>query len=65
MSEPTLQQIGDYNKLKGEKKWIVHTVIITGLLIGAIYVIVSNSYIGQPHDALNAPDAVPSIPFNH
>ncbi len=65
MNEPTLQQMEDYNGLRGQKRWVVRTVIITGLLIGAIYVVVANSYIGQPHDALPAAGAVPSVPFNH
>lgn len=38
MSEPTLQDIEDYNTLKGEKRRIVWAVIIAGLLIGSIYV---------------------------
>jgi amino acid transporter len=65
MSEPTLQSIGDYNGLKGEKKRVVRAVIIAGLIIGSLYVIIANSYVGQPHDALPAKDAVPALPFNH
>lgn len=65
MSEPTLQSIGDYNGLKGEKKRVVSAVIIAGLIIGSLYVIVANSYVGQPHDALTTKDAVPALPFNH
>ncbi len=38
MSEPTLQEIGDYNTLKGEKRRVVWAVIIAGLVIGSIYV---------------------------
>ncbi len=38
MSEPTLQDIEDYNTLKGEKRRIVWAVIIAGLVIGSIYV---------------------------
>ncbi len=38
MSEPTLQEIGDYNTLKGEKRRVVWAVIISGLVIGSIYV---------------------------
>lgn len=64
MSEPTLQSIGDYNGLKGEKKRVVRAVIIAGLIIGSLYVIVANSYVGQPHDALNTKDAVAALPLN-
>ncbi len=64
MNEPTLQAIGDYNGLKGEKKRVVRAVIIAGLIIGSLYVIVANSYVGQPHDTLPAKDAAPVLPFN-
>ena len=63
--EPTLQTIGDYNGLKGEKKRVVRAVILAGLFIGALYVIVANSYPGQVHDALPVGEgAVPVLPFN-
>ena len=65
MSEPTLQTIGDYNGLKGEKKRIVRAVIIAGLIIGALYVIIANSYVGQPHDRLPVDNGIPATPFNH
>ncbi len=37
MSEPTLESIGDYKELKGEKKRVVWAVIISGLIVGGIY----------------------------
>ncbi len=40
MSEPTLESIEDYDELKGNKKKIVWTVIIAGLIIGTIYSVV-------------------------
>ena len=64
MNEPTLQSIGDYNGLKGEKKRVVRAVIIAGLLIGALYVIAANSYMGQNHDALPVKDSITTVPFN-
>jgi len=64
MNEPTLQSIGDYNGLKGEKKRVVHAVILTGLIIGSLYVIVANSYVGQAHDALPVKDGITAVPFN-
>jgi len=39
MSEPRLEDIGDYDSLKGDKKRIVWTVIIVGLLLGVAYVV--------------------------
>jgi len=40
MSEPRLEDIEDYNTLKGEKKKIVFAVILAGLLMGLLYVLV-------------------------
>jgi hypothetical protein len=64
MGEPTLQSIGDYNGLKGEKKWVVRGVLLSGLLLGALYVIVSNSYVGDVHDRLPVSDGITAVPFN-
>jgi len=44
MSEPRLEDMGDYNTLKGEKRKVVLAVIIASLIIGAIYVLVGSSY---------------------
>jgi len=38
MSEPRLEDIGDYDTLKGEKKKVVWAVIFTGILLSVIYV---------------------------
>ena len=64
MGEPTLQSIGDYNGLKGQKKRVVRAVILAGLLIGSLYVIVANSYVGQNHDNLPVKDSITAVPFN-
>ena len=44
MSEPRLEDIGDYNTLKGEKKKVVWAVILAGLLMAVIYGIAVNVY---------------------
>jgi len=44
MSEPTLESIGDYNTLKGEKKKVVWAVVIAGLIIGVIYTVAVSVY---------------------
>ncbi|MFT7003797.1 MAG: hypothetical protein ACJAWW_001149 [Sulfurimonas sp.] len=46
MSEPTLESIDDYDTLKGEKKKVIVTLIIAGLIIGAIYAVITNFYSG-------------------
>ena len=47
MSEPKLENIEDYNQLKGEKKKVVWAVILAGLIIGVIYAISYNYYDGD------------------
>ncbi len=44
MSEPTLEDIEDYDTLKGQKKKVVIAVIIAGLIMGIVYVIASGVY---------------------
>ncbi len=61
MSEPTLQSIGDYNELKGEKKRVVWVVVIAGLIIGSIYVIVNNIY-GDAEDKIKVEKTIQTIP---
>lgn len=62
MSEPRLEDIGDYNTLKGEKKKIVWAVIFAGLIIGTIYVVAYNAY-GNVEDSINTEDTIKSIPL--
>jgi hypothetical protein len=44
MSEPRLEDIGDYNSLKGEKRKVVWAVILAGLLMGIVYSFAYNTY---------------------
>ena len=60
MSEPRLQDIGDYNRLSGEKLYIVWTVIIFGLMIGALYS-VANAYF-VPEDSIYTTDQITKVP---
>ena len=60
MSEPTLESIGDYDTLKGEKKKIVWAVIIIGLLIGGVYVYVNNTT--QVDDSIKIEDSIKNVP---
>jgi len=63
MSEPRLEEIGDYNTLKGEKKKIVWAVIIAGLIMGSIYVIASNSF-GNVNDQIKIKDPIKNVRIN-
>ena len=44
MSEPRLEDIEDYETLKGEKKRVVWAVILAGLLMGVVYTIAVTIY---------------------
>jgi len=61
-NEPTLSDIEDYNTLKGQKKRIVWAVIISGLIIGAIF-LAAKSYYGEVDDSLPASDAITKVPL--
>lgn len=60
--EPTLQNIGDYDTLKGEKKKIVWAVVISGIVIGSIYM-GANFLYGQPSDTIKTTDKIGKIPL--
>jgi len=61
MSEPELRDISDYNTLKGEKKTIVWTVIVVGLLIGVVFLIASKVYDGST-DSIKVNDSITIVP---
>jgi len=60
--EPTLENISDYNTLKGEKKRVVYAVIIAGIVLGSIYAVVSNIY-ATPKGTIHVDDKVKMIPI--
>lgn len=62
MSEPRLEDIGDYNTLKGEKKKVVLAVILAGLLMGIIYSI-SYSVYDNEGDNIKVEDSIKKIPL--
>jgi len=61
MSEPTLQSIEDYNTLSGEKRRVVWAVILSGLIIGALYVVASNYY-DNAEDTIKTTDTIKDVP---
>ncbi len=61
MSEPRLEDIGDYDTLKGEKKKVVWTVIVGALLVGVLYV-VAYSYYDKSDDSLKVEETIKTIP---
>ena len=62
MGEPRLENIEDYNTLKGEKKRVVWAVVLAGLIIGSIYVGVSSVY-GTVDDSIKTEDSIKNIPI--
>jgi len=60
MSEPRLEDMGDYNTLNGEKKRIVWAVVIAGLIIGAIYLAARVYFV--PDDMIMTDDTITKVP---
>jgi len=61
MSEPRLEDIGDYNTLKGEKRKVVWAVILAGLLMGVVYSFVYNAY--DEDDRIEVKEQIKVIPL--
>ena len=63
MSEPRLEDIGDYDSLKGDKKRIVWTVIIVGLLLGVAYVVAYKVFDNKA-DNIPTKDKITVVPLS-
>ena len=61
MSEPTLNDISDYNTLEGEKKRVVWAVIIAGIILGVIYVAAMKIY-NNSEDDIVTNDIITKVP---
>ena len=60
-TEPELETMDDYNTLTGEKKKIVWTVIIVGILIGVGYSIAAEVFVDNG-DAIQTNDPISIVP---
>lgn len=60
-NEPTLSSIEDYNTLKGSKKRIVWLVILSGLLLGALFV-GAKIYYDEADDSIPVQDSIAKVP---
>ncbi len=60
-NEPTLSSIEDYDTLKGSKKRVVWAVIISGLIIGGIFVTAKFVY-GGVEDAIPVNESIGKVP---
>lgn len=61
-NEPRLEDIEDYDTLKGEKKKIVTAVVVIGLIIGAVYMI-TYSQNENVDDAIGVEKSFEKIPM--
>lgn len=62
MNEPRLEDISDYNTLKGQKKTVVWTVVLLGLFFGLSYAIVANEF-KNVDDALSVDKTFKQVPM--
>lgn len=62
MSEPSLNDISDYDRLDGKKKKTVMLVLVAGLIMGIVYVGV-NYFFGSVDDSLNVTDSIKTVPY--
>lgn len=60
-NEPTLSGIEDYNTLKGPKKKVVWLVILSGLLVGAIF-LGAKIYYGESSDSMAVEESIGKVP---
>jgi hypothetical protein len=60
-NEPTLSAIDDYDTLKGSKKKVVWAVIISGLIIGLIFVAAKIIY-GGAEDSIPVTETIAKVP---
>jgi uncharacterized integral membrane protein len=60
-NEPTLSAIDDYDTLKGSKKKVVWAVIISGLIIGLIFVFAKIIY-GGVEDSIPVTETIAKVP---
>jgi len=63
MMEPTLEDISDYDTLKGDKKKIVWSVIIIGILLGIGY-LVAYKVFNDSGDYIKTNDTIKVVPLS-
>lgn len=61
MPEPRLEDIDDYNTLKGGKKKVVWLVVLVGVLVGVFYVFVANKY-DNTSEIIKTEDPIKAVP---
>ncbi len=62
MSEPRLEDIGDYDTLQGEKKKVVWAVVLAGLVMGLLYSF-AYTYYDNSDDTIQVEETVKNMPM--
>ena len=62
MSEPRLEDMDDYDTLKGEKKKVVWAVVLVGLVIGFLYTFAYSKY-DNAEDTIKVEQTVKNVPM--
>ena len=61
MAEPRLEDISDYDTLKGSKKKIVWTVVVVGIVLGALYSFAAQEFDGGEEN-MQVQESIKTIP---
>jgi len=61
MAEPRLEDMSDYNTLKGEKKKIVWIVVLSGIILGALYSFSYNKF-DDKKDTIPVQKSIKTVP---
>jgi len=62
MGEPRLEDIGDYDTLKGQKKKTVWAVIVSGLILGLLYLVAYSIY-DNHEDTIEVSKTLKKVPM--
>jgi len=62
MSEPSLEDISDYNNLDTEKRRVIFAIIFSCLIMGVIYAFASNVY-DNKEDTIEVEKTLKIIPM--
>ena len=62
MGEPRLEDMSDYNELKGPKKKVLLIVLLVGMLISVAYIFIDAAY-GNVKDSIKVEDSIKYVPL--
>lgn len=62
MSEPSLEEISDYNKVDVEKRRVIIAIILTMLVMGIVYAFAYNKY-DNKEDEIQVKEKIKSVVY--